>query len=57
LKKIPQDCTFNQGQGIERLKDKNWFSSIDLSNATDRFPIDLIAQLLQSKLPDEYVQA
>jgi len=57
LKKIPQDCTFDQGAGVERLKNQEWFSSVDLSNATDRFPIKLISQLLRAKLPSRYVEA
>lgn len=56
LKKIPQDCTFNQA-GFRNNLDSKYFSSIDLSNATDRFPIKIISKLLSHRLPDDYVTA
>lgn len=45
LQCIPQDCTFNQMKGAEWARDKLssgaklW--SVDLSNATDQFPLDV----------------
>jgi len=57
LKKIPQDCTFDQGSFWEKIKGSEVFYSADLSSATDRFPIDTIGQLLQAKLPPTYVSA
>jgi len=57
LKKIPQDMTFNQGAFRERIKDWPIYYSVDLSAATDRFPIDLISLVLSSHLPPSYVKA
>lgn len=60
LKKIPQDCTLDQGKFRELLKNKDhrhMYHSIDLSNATDRFPISLQVQLLKKQLPDAYIDA
>jgi len=59
LKRIPQDCTLDQAKFIKllNLKDGNSYHSIDLSNATDRFPISLQIQLLKKQLPDNYVDA
>jgi hypothetical protein len=59
LKKIPQDMTFNQGAFVEHVK--SWNSdllySVDLSAATDRFPISLISLVLQGLLPASFVKA
>lgn len=60
LKMIPQDRTYNQGSlaqlhrtdGIE-----DYFSSADLTAATDRFPIHLIAKVLEGRFPKYYVNA
>jgi len=41
LRRIPQDCTFNQNNFLTCLPPKGPFYSIDLSNATDRMPIAL----------------
>nr|UJQ92538.1 MAG: putative RNA-dependent RNA polymerase [Mitoviridae sp.] len=41
LKKIPQDCTFNQNHFLKCLPPKGPYYSIDLSNATDRMPVSL----------------
>lgn len=56
LKKIPQDCTFNQEKGISDLK--NWTlqssenNSLDLSKATDRFPLILQKEVLKKLTGD-----
>jgi len=55
LKKIPQDCTFGQDSAPSKLEGANYFSSIDLSNATDRFPIKVIEDVLLGILPEQYV--
>jgi len=59
LRKIPQDMTFNQGTAADTVK--SWGNvklfSIDLTTATDRFPIDLIASVLRGKFPESYVLA
>jgi hypothetical protein len=58
LRNIPQDGTFNQMNPIIRLQDKfssnpkGMFSSIDLSAATDRLPIELQVSLLKVLLKD-----
>jgi len=57
LKLIPQDCTFDQGKFKDLLKDGRVYYSVDLTSATDRFPIDLISDLLKGHLPDSYVDA
>lgn len=41
LRRIPQDCTFNQNHFLKCLPPKGPYYSIDLSNATDRMPIAL----------------
>lgn len=57
LKVIPQDCTFDQGSFWDKIKDSKVFYSIDLTAATDRFPIELIALVLEAKLGKAYVSA
>lgn len=57
LKRIPQDLTFNQGGFVDTIKDKKVFYSLDLSSATDRFPIEYIAKVLRGRFPYEYVKA
>jgi hypothetical protein len=57
LKRIPQDCTNDQEKFIELIENSNIYYSIDLSNATDRFPISIIYKLLDSKFPTEYVDS
>jgi len=57
LRKIPQDQTYDQGGFRKALEGAEIYYSIDLSNATDRFPIDLIAQVLNSRFPASYVEA
>nr|UPW42057.1 MAG: putative RNA dependent RNA polymerase [Yunnan mito-like virus 29] len=57
LKKIPQDMTFDQGAFVNVVKDWKVFYSVDLTAATDRFPIDVITNVLAAHLPTEYVLA
>jgi hypothetical protein len=57
LRKIPQDCTFGQDKGPQKIKDCGYYCSVDLSNATDRFPISLIESVLSGILPSTYVIA
>jgi len=57
LRKIPQDCTFAQSSFKDKVKDWTEFYSIDLSNATDRFPIYLITLVLMGRFPKEYCRA
>jgi hypothetical protein len=60
LRTIPQDRTFSQGMFKDFVA--SWgegvtLYSIDLTSATDRFPIDLIVGVLQHKFGFEYSQA
>lgn len=59
LRRIPQDCTFNQGSFVEKLPfdegNAERYHSIDLTAATDRFPIELICRVLSGRFGDEYV--
>ena len=60
LKRIPQDCTFDQGAFANKLElhsKGDIFISADLSAATDRFPIEVIALVLKGRLPEWYVNA
>lgn len=57
LKKIPADCTFDQGSRLGRLKPNGMFHSLDLSNATDRFPIALQVKILSRLTSEEIAQA
>jgi len=58
LRRIPQDCTFNQGSFVSKLpfdeKRGQSFWSIDLTAATDRFPMKLIRKLISVRFGDEY---
>lgn len=60
LKSIPQDMTFNQGGFVEVVR--KWgkgvtLYSVDLTSATDRFPIRVISDLLRGVFTEEYVRA
>lgn len=57
LEKIPQDCTFGQDNGPAKIMGGTYFASVDLVNATDRFPIITIEAVLKGVLPDHYVEA
>jgi len=57
LRKINQDCTFDQNSFKTKIEGWDIFYSIDLKAATDRFPISLISQVLKGRLPDSYVKA
>jgi len=57
LRRIPQDCTFNQGSFVDKLSfDERGqsFWSIDLTAATDRFPMKLIHKLISVRFGDGY---
>lgn len=58
LKRIPQDVTHDQGgfrRQVQGWKGVNTLSSLDLSNATDRFPIDFIGDLFEPLLGKDFV--
>jgi len=54
LKRIPEDCTFDQNAFYSKLKNSQYYYSFDLSNATDRLPVsiqaDLIAEIYSKKI-------
>lgn len=57
LRKIPQDCTFDQGSFTEKIKGWTEYYSIDLSSATDRFPISFIQSVMEGQLPKSYCES
>nr|UVX28917.1 MAG: RNA dependent RNA polymerase [Ustilaginoidea virens mitovirus 1] len=60
LSKIPQDCTLDQGKFKSLILNNprvDSYHSIDLTAATDRFPIQVIKNLLLKQLPATYVEA
>ena len=57
LRKIPQDMTFNQGGFKDQTKEWSRFHSLDLTAATDRFPISIISEVLGGHFPRHYVES
>jgi len=57
LRKIPQDCTFDQSNFVGKTNNWEIYYSVDLSSATDRFPIKVIKLLLEGHLPKVYCDA
>lgn len=57
LSRIRQDCTLNQSNFKNLILNKDFYHSVDLTSATDRFPIFIIENLLKSQLPASYVDA
>jgi len=60
LKRIPQDVTFAQGSFVEKVQ--GWgsgvvYHSIDLTSATDRFPIWFITDLFRVVLGDGWISS
>lgn len=55
LKKIPQDCTFDQVSFRKKVDFSKKIYSVDLSSATDRFPVELTTILLKGLLPSSKV--
>jgi hypothetical protein len=56
LRSIPQDRTFTQDPRIRKVEGSR-FHSLDLSNATDRFPLAVQKQLLAEMLGPAYAEA
>jgi len=58
LKRIPQDRTFSQGD-FKNFQEVSLDSiySVDLKDATDRFPIEIIKSVLKARLPAHYVDS
>lgn len=58
LRRIKQDCTFDQSGFAEKLGvNQGPFYSMDLSNATDRFPIKAISDLLLGHFDKDQIEA
>lgn len=57
LKELKGDCTFNQGSFSSKLPSHGPFHSLDLSNATDRFPVVLQEAILAVLITPEYAAA
>lgn len=57
LRRIPQDCTFDQDSFRSKVKDWDYFLSIDLSSATDRFPIWVIVFVLSIRFGQDWAVA
>lgn len=60
LKRIPEDKTYTQNKGIQEFSmEKTSYFSLDLKNATDRFPVDLqerlLSQLVGKERAREYI--
>lgn len=59
LERVPQDVTFDQGSFLDKIggwEHGVWYS-VDLSKATDRFPLKLISLVLGGRFSPDYVQA
>jgi hypothetical protein len=58
LKEVPRDCTHDQDRGVDAAR--NWLQegkvvhSIDLSDATNLFPLSYQIDLLEARLPEPY---
>lgn len=60
LRSIPQDCTFNQEEGVVKIQQyqtRKGFYSYDLKSATDRFPVLLQEKILSLLIDDSYAKA
>lgn len=57
LRSIPGDCTFNQGSFRSHLPRKGPYYSIDLTAATDRFPVIVQEVILGFLISPEYAAA
>jgi hypothetical protein len=60
LRQIPQDVTFSQGSFVDQVR--SWgegvrLQSLDLTAATDRFPIEVICMVLGGYFPQGWVDA
>jgi hypothetical protein len=56
LRAIPEDCTFNQTEKIDQIRDateKGCCYCYDLSSATDRFPAILTRKILDHVLDEK----
>jgi len=57
LRRINQDCTFNQSEFLSKMDiNQGPFYSMDLSNATDRFPILAIQTLFGAHFDEQQIK-
>jgi len=57
LRSIPEDRTFDHGNRAPGKSENNSYWSLDLSNATDRFPIGFQSEVLRQMFGEQYSQA
>jgi hypothetical protein len=57
LKRIPEDCTFDQSSFIAKLPKEGPFYSFDLHAATDRLPVEMQEDILSSIIGGERARA
>jgi len=58
LEKLEADCTFNQGKGLSlKAPAGHSYHSLDLTSATDRFPVKLQEMLLAEMTSPEYARS
>lgn len=57
LNKIPEDCTFSQESFIKKLPVNRTYYSFDLTNATDRLPIEIQLDIISSIIGPERAKA
>lgn len=57
LRALPGDCTFDQNSFRSKLPSKGPYFSMDLSSATDRFPLSLQTKVLEYALGEKYAEA
>lgn len=58
LSRIPQDCTFDHSKNLLSLTPSvgSVYHSVDLSSATDRFPIKVQSMILETMFGEEFVR-
>lgn len=57
LQTFESDCTFNQAKLLERKESFGSFHCLDLSSATDRFPMSLQTSILSMLVSPQYAEA
>nr|BEQ09752.1 MAG: RdRP [Stromatinia cryptomeriae mitovirus 1-I] len=59
LELLPQDCTYDQQKGVKAFagSPKSWIYSLDLTSATDRFPIQIQEAVLSWLTNSDYASA
>lgn len=57
LRKIPEDCTFDQSSFLSKLPKNGPYYSFDLTTATDRLPIALQKEIISHIVGHERAEA